>query len=294
MSALWLQEVGTVHHFEGVLLLIVSFLVTAVHFMMEPLRWNHCYLPSADDIRSRNGIRDALFCTALATYLLPFKLGIPLRILLLHRQGKLTFHFIGVAIALDGLLSLIAWSLMAALSLWLAALHWRPPAYVWGIAIAAIIGILVIFWLLRRLRNRWMLRLREALMLLDRPWRRILTAWTILVGDVASYGIRHALLVLMVTGDPHIALIGGAIGIVATFAGIVSGLPMGLVGYDATLIALLALAGVPLDRALLVALFNRGLNLGAAVLLGLPAAMRLRLGTNLGSILRRLRKMGSE
>ena len=104
--------------------------------------------------------------------------------------------------------------------------------------------------------------------------------------------MRHALLVLLVCGNPHLMLTGGAIGIVATFAGIVSGLPMGLVGYDATLVALLALVGVPLDQALLVALVNRGLNLGAAALLGVPATLRLGLGSGFWMVLRRLREMG--
>lgn len=266
----------------------LAFLVTLLHFTLEPLRWKCSYLPRRSDPGAITGTRDALYCTALATYLLPFKLGIPLRVALLRNSARLELRFIGIVIALDGLISLFAWSMLTAASVWVAALHWHPPAYVWLAGAVGMVGLGAVVVAQPRLRGRWLQRWQDALALLDRPWRRVGTAAGILVGDVIAYGVRHALLVYLFTGEIRLMLVGGAIGVVATFAGIVSGLPMGLVGYDATLIALLAAAGVPVDQAVWVAVTNRALNLGSAAVLGVPAALRLRLGSGLVSILHRL------
>jgi uncharacterized membrane protein YbhN (UPF0104 family) len=267
--------------------------VTIVHFVMEPLRWNSCYLPASADLRTRTNMRDALYCTALATYVLPFKLGIPLRIFLLRRNGQLTLHFLGAAIGLDGIVSLCIWSLLAVVCAWATALRWHPPWYLWAAAAAIAAICIAIVVVQRTLGLRWLRRLQDALKTFDRPWRRIGRSATILTLDVLSYGLRHALIVLLVTGDFAAMAAGAAIGIVATFTGIISGLPMGLVGYDATLIALLALAGVHADQALAIALINRLMNLSSAALLGIPAAMRLGLGSTLGSIIRRLREIAN-
>ena len=277
----------------ALVLLLLCFVVTIAHFVVEPLRWNRCYLPEDTLLQLRRNVRDAFFCTALATYLLPFKLGIPLRVVLLRQSGGLAVQTLAVLMTLDGLVSLIMWSAVTAVTAWLAALHWNPPWYIWLVALTAALTCVLIVALRRALGLRWLSQMRDALALLDRPWRRVCCSAAILFADVVSYGVRHALIVLLVTGDFKNMLIGGVAGITATFAGIVSGLPMGLVGYDASLIAVLTLAGIRPDQALLVALINRGLNLAAAAVLGIPAAMRLGLGSNIGSIVKRFREIGN-
>lgn len=275
------------------LLLGGCLLMTIVHFIMEPLRWNHCYRPTGSSARGRRGVRDALLCTALATYVLPFKLGIPLRIFLLRRNGELTLYFVGVVIALDGLISLFTWAIVAAFCAWAAALHWSPPWYLWMAIFAGMLVCIATVVAQRKIRLRMLQRLRDALALLNHPWRRIVRSTVILLVDVLSYGLRHALLLLLVTGNVKGMLIGGAIGIIATFTGIVSGLPMGLVGYDVTLVALLTLVGIRPEQALLIAVINRALNLASAVLLGIPAAVRLGLGSTVGSIIRKFREIAN-
>lgn len=259
---------------------------------MEAWRWRLAYLPASVGSLQQAKVRDALYCTAFATYLLPFKLGLPLRIALLKGRARLDFGYIGTVLALDGMLSLATWCLLAVLSIWLAALHWQPPAYIWviGIACATVTGAALL--LRRKLRNRFAVRWRNALNAFARPWRRIAKATVILWLDVLSYGARHALLLLAVTGSSANMATGAAIGIVATFAGIVSGLPMGLLGYDATLTALLTATGVPVEHALFMALINRALNIGSAVLLGVPASARLGLGSKIPAILSQLKDLG--
>lgn len=279
----------------GAGLLMLALATTWIHFLMEPARWNYCYLNGSVSSLNpdKRKVRDALYSTAMASYLLPFKLGVPLRVLLLHRSANLGLHRIGVLIGVDGIVTLLVWSLLAFLGIWIAALHLDINPFLW--VLAAVLVLILVFSLSilqPKLRSRWLTRLREAIELFDHPGRRIAASVVVLSIDVSSYAVRHAILMLLVTGNLQLMLVGGVVGVVATFAGIVSGLPMGLVGYDATLVALLSSLGVPLHEAILVAVINRILNFSAALLIGVPAALRLGLGTGFFSILGRLRELG--
>lgn len=291
MRDIWIPEALHLSTWAAVLVVAAAWSVALLHFVMEPWRWKLAYLPASENRNDWKKIRDSLYCTAFATYLLPFKLGLPLRVALLRGSARLDLKYIAAVLALDGLISLAAWSLLAAVCVWIAALRWQPPTYVWiaGALGAAGLGGILLFR--RSLRGRLAGRWREAMVAFSHPWLRIAKASVIVALDILSYGVRHALLVFLVTGNPEDLLPGGAVGIVATFAGIVSGLPMGLVGYDATLVALLGVAGVPVEYALFVALINRGLNIGSAVLLGVPASARLGMGSRIPSILARLKEL---
>jgi uncharacterized membrane protein YbhN (UPF0104 family) len=279
----------TLLRFEALPLLAIAFVITLAHFVMEPWRWSICYMTASPQPGQRSRTRDVFFATALASYLLPFKLGVPLRMMLLNRVLGLTYAHIGVVIGIDGLISLVVWITSAAIAGWRLAVHWFSPWYLAGALGVLAIGAIAL--LLGRTRRVGLAHIRDVLMTLDRPMRRVTLAGGILVLDIASYALRHAALVWLVTGDALRAPTGAAAGVVATFAGIVSGLPLGLVGYDATLVALLSVSGVPPAEALAIALVNRLLNIGAAALLGIPASMRLGLGSGLSSIHARLREL---
>jgi len=280
----------TGHPGLAIAMLCLAGVATLSHFLMEPWRWLACYLPALKETAARGRLRDTFFATALASYLLPFKLGIPLRLGLLHRQSGLAIRFLGVIIAIDGAVSALVWAVITATAAWVLAVHWSPPWYllVAGSAIVVLGAIL----LRAQKGGRAIVHIKEALLQLDRPLIRLLKATSILSMDVLSYGVRHAALLVLITGEPSRALLGALAGIVATFTGIISGLPLGLVGYDATLIALLSLSGISTSQAVAVVLFNRLLNLGCAALLGLPAAIRLGLGSGIVSIMRKMREMG--
>lgn len=277
---------------RGGLLLAVCAAVL-LHFVMEPVRWNLSYLNPDQRKRQAGKVRDIIFCTTLATYVFPFKIGLPLRLALLNRLASMNIGFIGTVLAVDGLISLSTWILGALLFVWLGAFHWQPPWYVWTGA-GLMLGVVVALGLHRK----WTaagggLGQGHAAELLRNPWRPIVWATTILVLDVGLYWLRHVLLTLLVTGEMKWALVGGAAGLVATFAGIISGLPMGLLGYDATLLALLGAAGVPLGDMISIITINRALNIVMALLLGIPAGIRLGIGTGLVGILRKLKEIGS-
>ena len=278
----------------GLVVLVVAFGVTLFHFLMEPMRWRAAYLPASGKEVNPKPVRDVLYCTSLATYLLPFKLGIPMRMSMLRHMADLDLSFVTAILAFDAVVSLCVWTAAAMLAAWFTALHWQFDRVVWlgagGIVIAIALMMVTRKWLATEILRRW-----HAVTGLIRNLRRSVgVSGLILAGDVGSYWLRHALLIFLTTGSVRMMAVGGAAGVMATFAGIVSGMPMGLVGYDATLIALLGAAGVRMDQALAVAVINRGLTFAAAVAVGVPAGIRLGLGINMSSTLRGLREIGNE
>lgn len=266
---------------------------TLVHFLMEPMRWRRAYLPASGSSELAMRVRDVLLCTALATYLLPFKLGIPLRIGMLRHRAGLELSFIGAVLALDALVSLGVWAISTLLFVWVAALHWQSSWLLWvggGCGGVALIAIIV---MRKRISVNLLQRWHSVVGLLNNLWRCAGVSATLVIADIGSYWLRHALLVLLATGNPRLMVVGGASGVVATFAGMVSGMPMGLLGYDATLLALLGAAGIRIEQALAVVVVNRGLNFIAAGIVGIPAGIRLGLGTGVMSTLRKLREVGN-
>lgn len=269
----------------------LAFLASGAHFLLEPLRWNRCYLRDAQFDPLRQKIRDALFVTALATYLLPFKLGIPLRIVLLKRSAHIPAATSSLFIAADGGISLIVWCAGAAIAVWLAALSWHPPQLVWILLAAGILAGTVFALYPGAWRSKLAARLGPLTQLLSNGRAAVLAATGIVLADVVSYAIRHFFLIIAVLGGVEHAWVGAAIGVVATFAGIASGLPMGLIGYDATLVGLLSADGVSVEHAVSIALLNRAMNISTSMLLGFPAAFRLGLGSGFGAVIGHLRKL---
>ena len=120
---------------------------------------------------------------------------------------------------------------------------------------------------------------------------RMGVAITVTAVDVLGYGLRHVLIAVAFGLDPLLWSSWATMGIVATFAGIISGMPMGLLGYDATLTLLFNTLGTNPMQIALVLVCNRGMSLAAASVLGFPAAHRLGLGGGIIRLWRRFREI---
>jgi len=229
----------------------------------------------------------------LATYLLPFKLGIPLRIGMLRHRAGLELPFIGAVLAVDAVISLCVWVTATLLFVWISALHWQSPWFLWAGGACMLAALFAIVIMRGRSAGNLLRRWHSVAGLINGAWRRAGISAVLVTTDVGSYWLRHALLIFLAIGSPRLMVVGGASGVVATFAGIVSGMPMGLLGYDATLVALLGAAGVRIEHALIVVAINRGLNIIAATIVGLPAGIRIGIGTGVMSTIRGLREVGN-
>ncbi len=268
--------------------------VVFAHFLAEPLRWR-TYLRA----RTTGTLMRIFSLAALVGYALPAKLGLPLRIVLLRRHFPLPLATVSALLVLDGVLYYGAWAAAALIGLpWAAANGWKPDG-AWILAAvlllamsAAAVGLACrpqrlpasIRSRLHRLIVRHAEGVRIAVSMIDR--RALGSAAAVNALDVLGHTLRHGVLLALI-GQSLSAPELFAITSLSIFAGLVSMMPMGLGGYDLTLIFLLKLHGIPVADALSVALANRAANLAMSLSLGSWAGAGLGLGAlNRGSLAR--------
>jgi len=268
-------------------LLLGAFALTCAHFYSEPMRWKIAYL--GGDI-AWGKARDLFFATALASYLLPFKLGLPLRLVLAVRVTGLTVAALTAIMAVDAMIMLVAWSGVTLLFGWHQVKNLLSPldpvTLLVIVLVGAVIAILVAFF-----SKKFQRALLAFLGVIKHKPSRMGIAIAATAVDVLGYGLRHVLIAVAFGLDPLVWSSWAAMGIVATFAGIVSGMPMGLLGYDATLTLLFTTLGASPVQIALVLVCNRGMSLAAAAVLGFPAAHRLGLGGGIISLWRRFKEI---
>ena len=257
------------------------FAAVAMHFLAEPMRWS---------VYSKKGPKGffaaypLLTASALLSYLFPAKLGLPTRFLMMTRFFETDKAKVAAYMATDSALSLLVWMVMAlVLSSITSSRGWTSLHIEWnfvpGLLGAAVLALLIGgFFRLRSARGFWG-RCREQMSNLSVA--QIGMIISILILDIASYVWRHWVIFNAFSIDLSPLLVA-AIAVVSITAGFLSLLPMGLVGYDLTLIFLLTHNHVGADLAMQVALVNRLAALFVCAALGIPSLMRV--GSKLGGI----------
>lgn len=251
-------------------MLLLLFALYSLHFLAEPLRWV-VYANASSRAPDFSRIFACFNTTALLSYSLPFKLGLPLRLFLLSHYLSFENMKVVKLMAVDGVFNLLCWALIAGILFFFVPeiagfflQYANAPVLVVGVILAG----LLLFWVAMKKREQVLLLVRTV-----SPRVAVFVVATLAL-DVLLYGVRH-----MVLADALAPAVGAGrmfiIGILATFAGIVSTLPMGLGAYDATLVALLALYGVEVEVSLLLAVSNRLGMVGTSVILGVPSAFTL-------------------
>lgn len=263
-------------------------LVVFAHFLAEPMRWR-VYLRARAAHATGTLVR-IFSLAALVGYTLPAKLGLPLRIVLLRRYFSLPLATVSALLVLDGVLYYAAWAAAALIGLpWAAANGWTPER-AWILAAVLLLvmsaaaaglacrpALLPAF--LRSRLHRIILRhaegVRIAVSMIDR--RALGTAAAVNALDLLGHTLRHGVLLALIGHGLRVPELF-AITSLSIFAGLISMMPMGLGGYDLTLIFLLKLHGIPVADALSVALANRAANLAMSLVLGSWAGAGLGLG----------------
>lgn len=267
---------------------VLPFLLAVVlHFLAEPLRW--CFYVRRDGVPSYTLLLNIFSLTAFLSYMLPAKLGIPVRIMLLRSKAGLGVLKITGILVLDGLVFYALWGLLALAGLGVVSRELEVSrdfqvgaAVVLGALILVLAGIALLSRLrfgalLPRLRARFadrLSRLREV-----RSWltaRRMGAAVSVMGVDIASHVLRHVAMLAML-GHPLPLTTVAAIAIISIFAGLVSLMPMGLGGYDVTLVLLLTQADVPPEVGISVVVVNRLGAVAVSALLGVAGGYALGL-----------------
>jgi uncharacterized membrane protein YbhN (UPF0104 family) len=254
------------------------------HFAMEPLRWV-VYLG-----REKKGAFSSLVyifsSTAFFSYVLPAKLGIPLRFWLIKESKRTSAAVAGLFMAADSVLAMSAWAVASlalggnfAVQIILHNLErLRQGVFSW-IVVAGLVGIAILIFAWRPKWNSLRQRLKFSLRSLGA--RQAIAVTALFALDIFSYVLRHAIILDMLS----VRNLGwhtiSTLTVISIFAGFVSMMPMGLVGYDATIIFILTQNGVSVETAAMVPVINRLANLFVSVVVGIPSAYKLHLGLNL-------------
>lgn len=258
--------------------------VVMIHFFAEPSRWR-VYLDRHPDI-AWSGLLQVFSLTALVGYLLPAKLGLPMRLLLLRRCFGLTLGGISALMVLDGVLYYASWAAAALIGLpWAVGLSWSDGRAVTLLAVALLGAALFLVAMLRnqaRLPTQlaeWLGAARRhvgAAMDTLRGWP-LYAAVAITLLDILSHVLRHGVLLAMFGHQLPLSSLFSVTAL-SIFAGLVSLMPMGLGGYDLMLVLLLQSKGISVADAVAVAVVNRLAGFAISSMLGAWGGMALGLG----------------
>lgn len=258
-----------------------------LHYLAEPSRWL-IYLRKSHAVRW-SPLFQIFSLAALIGYVMPARLGLPLRVVLLRQKVGLSVAYATALLSVDGLINYACWTAAALLGvLWFAD---RFPdvtgTVLYTAMVVACIGTtLAIVVAKSRNRQKSINATAGTQTLYQRLISLLFTLVTMIddrvlfmsiavsIMDIVGHVARHAILLHMIGHDISGPLVV-AITVISVFAGIVSFMPMGLGGYDLTLIALLGLNGVPASDAVIVVLTNRLANLLVALPLGFSSGMFL-------------------
>lgn len=255
---------------------ILTVFVFALHFFAEPVRWMF-FLRG-----HRKLVLLHIFnVTAMVSYLLPFKLGLPTRIALMRKFLSVDFASISLFMAFDALVYYGLWMLcaLAGLAYLGSSLSFQVDVakYWWfGVVVLVAAFLFVRMHFFRRFRSKalsafYAVRQRSSQI----TPRLTYTAGAIVICDIVTHVARH-FVILDLCGQTVAVVVLAAITVVSVAAGLFSMMPMGLGGYDAVIVALLMTAGVKWEVAIAVPIMNRFFSLLVSCLLGGVAAWSLR------------------
>ena len=258
------------------------------HFAAEPARWRLLFWDSCSwHFPKWFHLHNV---TALLSYLLPAKLGIPLRLGLIKQQTQLAMSTVLAGLGVDAAIYYVTWAFVAAMLVGGSpALRTRFTSETLFLLLAAIFFIAVVGLIIRRIGssrkgsdpNRsktGFTGLKSAFRSVGQmPRRKLALILGVVLIDLLAEGVRQACLAAAL-GIPVPMSTMILVGIVGFAAGLFSFMPMGLGAYDATVILLLSGSGV--QPAQLVGLLagNRLALIAFSAVLGSVGAHQLGLG----------------
>ena len=272
---------------NSVLPLVIYAVLMAGHFAAEPARWRLLFWDSCSwQFPKWFHLHNV---TALLSYLLPAKLGIPLRLGLIKQQTQLAMSTVLAGLGMDAAIYYVTWAFVAAmLAVGSPALRARFGSVNPVVLLVVIFLVAALGLLLRRAGSRrdqadpgkpksGLAGLQAALgAVYGLPRRRLMLVLGLVLTDVLAEGVRQACLAAAL-GIPVPMSTMMLVGIVGFAAGLFSFMPMGLGAYDATVILLLSGSGV--QPAQLVGLLagNRLALIAFSAVLGSVGAHQLGL-----------------
>jgi uncharacterized membrane protein YbhN (UPF0104 family) len=256
-------------------------LFALICFFNEPLRWRSIlktHFPSV----SFSKIYHLLTATALISYTFPARSGLPVRFFMTKKILGLDYVTVGALLIVDSLLFYTSWFVVAVIGGIVLIPHNRILTGIAGLVLITS-GFIFLFIVTRadwsrlsRLQklSNFASRLSSGLQMMT--VRVGLTNTLLLACDILFYGIRH-MLILIGLGVKCPLLLVTLVVAISIFAGFVSLMPLGIGGYDLSLVFLLTLIDVPRELALAVPIINRISMIGVGLILGTISLSRMSL-----------------
>jgi uncharacterized membrane protein YbhN (UPF0104 family) len=255
--------------------------LTLCHFGNEPLRWWLILKARHPDL-TLSRIYHTVTATALISYGFPVHFGLPTRLILAKKVLGMDYPSAGALLVIDSFFLYGAWILVGAAGVALLIPQWGlgTPVGIAGMMIAMAIGLAIFarydwrHWQRFPLLSGTIKRFSSGLQMLS---RKAAIGNTLLLGtDILIYGIRHTLILYALGVDCSLLQVILVVAM-SILAGFVSLMPLGLGGYDFSMIFLLTMIGVPREAALAVPVINRITMVSTAAILGVVSAGRLGL-----------------
>ena len=252
-----------------------------VCFINEPLRWRFI-LKDRFSFVSFSKIYHLLTATALISYTLPARSGMPVRFFLSKKILGLDYATVGALLVVDSALLYSSWFVVAVLGGFLIIPQKHSFTMILGLGVI-VSGIIILFcfsqinWSrfsrFKRL-TRFAEKFSHGLKMLT--VRVGVLNMLLLFSDIFFYGIRHSLILAGLGVQCSIFDVTLIVAI-SIFAGFISLMPLGLGGYDLSLVFLLTLIDVPKELALAVPVINRIVMIGVGLILGTFSMSRISL-----------------
>ena len=255
--------------------------LTLCHFGNEPLRWWSIVCVRRPDL-TPSRLYHAITATSMITYGFPMHFGMPLRLVMAKKLLGMDYTAAGAVLVIDSLFLYGAWILAGACGVAVMLPEWGlgTPAGVAGIMFAGAAALALFarhdwrHWQRQPLLSEAVRRFSSGLQMLSA--RAALGNTLLLALDILIYGLRHTLILTALGVDCSLLQVTLVVAM-SVFAGFASLMPLGLGGYDFSMIFLLTMIGVPREAALAVPVINRILMISSVAVLGGISAGKLGL-----------------
>jgi uncharacterized membrane protein YbhN (UPF0104 family) len=255
--------------------------LTLCHFGNEPLRWWLILKARWPDL-SLTRIYHTITATSVISYGIPMHFGMPMRLVMAKKILGIDYAAASALLVIDSFFLYGAWFLAGAVGMAILLPQWGLGMSI-GIAVVILTGGVGLVFVARHDWQRWHRYpqfsgavgcFSSGLQMLS---RKAAIGNTILLGtDIFIYGMRHTLILSCLGMDCSLLQVILIVSM-SVFAGFASLMPLGLGGYDLSLIFLLIMIGVPRETAFAVPIINRITMVSAVAFMGSISAGRLGL-----------------
>lgn len=279
------ESIYILFHNSSLLIFFGIIITVVIHFIIEPVRWA-VYLWR--EKYSLSKLFCIFFATSFFSYILPLKLGLPLRLWMIKRYQKVSIDIACIFMVTDSAVSIILWTTTSILVgadfvVNIFKNNFLTIKYFYLLVFLLFFVIIIALLIINKKKyGKKIFNIR--IIFKNLSLYQLLLIVILFAVDIVSYVVRHGLIIIFVQGPYLDWMTVTTITVLSIFAGFASAMPMGLVGYDATIVLLLTQNGMGIESAAAVPVINRVANILVSVLFGIPSTFRLDLGFDIKKI----------